>query len=162
MKETTKSKILQEMVRDFHLVHGPGRHSLFLRPGHDLRSSFLPEKAVSEKRFVAVLGEIHLHSWSFIIVRHGGHVHRDVFCFLFTRFAVTHSSSNSPVDFCKVLQYAKLFLVSPTFQVPTPYSTTYSGYALVRSKITKSCCVVFGSFVWRTRVDELPQDCFVV
>ena len=44
MKETTKGKILQEMVRDFHLVHGPGRHSLFLRPGHDLRSSLLHPK----------------------------------------------------------------------------------------------------------------------
>ena len=25
---------------DFHRVHGPGRHSLFLRPGHDFKSSF--------------------------------------------------------------------------------------------------------------------------
>ena len=32
----------------------------------------------------------------------------------------------------------KLFLGSPTFQVPTPYSTTYSGYAWARSKITTS------------------------
>ena len=55
-----------------HLVHGPGRHSMFFRPGHDLRSSFLPEWAVSEKRFIAVLGEVHLHCWSFIVVRHGG------------------------------------------------------------------------------------------
>ena len=60
-------------------------HSVFLRPGHDLRSSFLLEKAVSEKCFIAVLGEVHLHCWSFIVVRHGGHVHRDVFCFLFLR-----------------------------------------------------------------------------
>ena len=40
------------------------------------------------------LGEIHLHSWSFIVLRHGGHVHRDFFGFLFTRFAVSLSSSN--------------------------------------------------------------------
>ena len=74
---------------DFHLVHSPG-----LRPGHDLRSSFLPEEAVSEKRFIAVLGEVHIHSWCIIIVRHGGHVHGDFFCFLFSRFAVSLSSSN--------------------------------------------------------------------
>ena len=48
------------------------------------------------------------------------------------------------------------------FQVPTSYSTTYSGYAWVRSKITTSCCVVFGSIVCRLRIDELPQDWFVV
>ena len=52
----------------------------------------------------------------------------------------------------------KLFLGSPIFQVPAPYSTTYSGYAWVRSKITTSCCVVFGSVVCRLRIDELPQD----
>ena len=81
-------------VGDFHLVHGPGRHSLFLRPGHDLRSSFLHEKAVSERRFFAVLGKVHLSYWSFIVVRHGGHVHRDVFCFLFPWFAASFSFSN--------------------------------------------------------------------
>ena len=67
---------------------------VFLRPGHDLMSSFLPEKVVSEKRFVAVLGEVHLPCWSVIVVRHGGHVRRDVFCFLFTRFAAAQSFSN--------------------------------------------------------------------
>ena len=70
----------------FHLVHGPGRHSLFLQPGHGLSFSSLPEEAVSEKRFIAVLREIHLHSWSFIFVLHDGHVHRDFFCFLFLSF----------------------------------------------------------------------------
>ena len=35
---------------------------MFLRPGHDLRFSFSPEEAVSEKHFIAVLGEAHLHS----------------------------------------------------------------------------------------------------
>ena len=55
-----------------------------------------------------------------------------------------------------------VFFASPIFQVPTPYSTTYSGYAWVRSKITTSCCVVFGSIVCRLRIDELPQDWFDV
>ena len=32
--------------------------------------------------------------WCIIIVRHGGHVRRDFFCFLFPRFAVSLSSSN--------------------------------------------------------------------
>ena len=50
-------------------------------------------EAVSEERFVAVLGDVHLHCCSFFVVRHGGHVHRDVICFLFLRFAVTHSFS---------------------------------------------------------------------
>ena len=44
------------------------------------------------------MGEIHLHFWSFIFVRHGGHVHRDFFCFLFTRFAVSLSSSSASLD----------------------------------------------------------------
>ena len=39
-------------------------------------------------------GEVHLHYWSCIVVRHGGHVHRDVFCSLFTRFAASYSFSN--------------------------------------------------------------------
>ena len=28
-------------------------------------------------------GEVHLHCWYCIVVRHGGHVHRDVYCSLF-------------------------------------------------------------------------------
>ena len=47
-------------------------------------------QAMSEKRFTAVLGEVRLHRWSCIVVRHGGHVHRDVFC---TWFAASFSSS---------------------------------------------------------------------
>ena len=91
-KRTIPSFILLLRTGDSHLVHIPRRHFMFLRPVHDLRSSTLPEKAVSEKRFIAILGEVHLHCWSFIVVRHGGHVHRDVFCCLFTRFATTHFS----------------------------------------------------------------------
>ena len=49
---------------------------------------------LSVRRFIAVLGEIHVHSWGIIVVRHGGHVYGDFFCFLFTRFAVSLSSSN--------------------------------------------------------------------
>ena len=50
---------------------------------------FLPEQAVSEKRFIAFLGEVHLHCWCCIVVRHGVHVHIDVFCSLFPWFAVS-------------------------------------------------------------------------
>ena len=63
-------------------------HSVFLRPGHDLRSYLKPEKASSGKRFIADLGEVHLPCWRFNVVRHGCNVHRhDVFCFLFLRLA---------------------------------------------------------------------------
>ena len=48
-------------------------HSVFL-PGHDLRSYLIPEKAASVKCFDA-----------FIVVRHGGNVHRDVYRNLFLR-----------------------------------------------------------------------------
>ena len=54
----------------------------------------LPGKPVSEMRFIAVLGKVHLHCCCFIVVRHGGHVHVDVFFFLFLRLATTHSFSN--------------------------------------------------------------------
>ena len=54
---------------------------------------YYPKRLFQEKRFNAVLGEVHLHCWNFIVVRHGGHVHRDVFCFLFLRLALTHSFS---------------------------------------------------------------------
>ena len=50
---------------------------------------FIPNKAASEKRFIAVLGEIRLHRWSCTVVRHGGNVHRDVFCSLFSWFAAS-------------------------------------------------------------------------
>ena len=80
---------------------------MFLRPGHDLRSSFLPEKAVSEKRFIAVLGEVYLQRWSCIVVRHGGHVHRDVFCSLFPWVAASFSFSSlfSPPLMSHLIQY---------------------------------------------------------
>ena len=50
---------------------------------------FLPnEKAASVKRLDAVLGKVNLPSWCFIVVRHGGHAHRGVYCLLpLRRFA---------------------------------------------------------------------------
>ena len=60
------------------------------------------------------------------------------------------------------LIYVNLFLEDPKLQVLTSYSTNSSGYTWARSKITTSCCVVFGSLFCRLRFDELPQDCFVV
>ena len=54
----------------------------------------LAEKAASENRFIAVLGEVHLPCWRFIVVRHRGSAHWDVFSFLFTRLAAAHSFSN--------------------------------------------------------------------
>ena len=55
--------------------------------------------------------------------------------------------SSSGVEMRRICNYVKLFLGSPTFQVPTLYSTICSGYTWERSKITASCCVVFDSFV---------------
>ena len=46
-----------------------------------------------EKRFFAVLGEVRLHCWYCIVMRHVGHVYRDVFCSLFTWFAAKFFSS---------------------------------------------------------------------
>ena len=57
-------------------------HSVFLRPGHDLKSYLKPEKASSGKRFIAVLGEVHLPCWRFNVVRHGGNVRKDGFSIL--------------------------------------------------------------------------------
>ena len=48
---------------------------------------------VSERRFIDVLGVVRLHRWSCIVVRHGGHVHRDVFCSLLLWFAASLSLS---------------------------------------------------------------------
>ena len=66
---------------------------MFLRPGHDLSSSLSPDKAKSEKLFIAVFGGTRLHRWSCIVVRHGGRAHRDVFCSLFPWFAALFFSS---------------------------------------------------------------------
>ena len=79
---------------DFHLVQSRTTLLVLSAMARPQVFLFLPEEAVSENRFVAVLGEIHVHSCGIIIVRHGGHVHGDFFCFLFTRFAVSLSSSN--------------------------------------------------------------------
>ena len=62
-----------------------GRHCVFLRPGHDLRSYLLPENATSVKHIDAVLGKVNLPSWCFIVLRHGGHAHRRVYCLLLLR-----------------------------------------------------------------------------
>ena len=65
---------------------------MFLRPRHDLRSYLLPEKTASVMCLDAVLGKVHLPCWRFIVVRHGGNVHRYVsiaFC----------SSDESPPSF---------------------------------------------------------------
>ena len=62
-----------------------GRHSMFLRPGHDPMSYLLPEKAASVRCLDAVLGQCHLPCWRLIVMRHGGNVHRDVYCLLFLR-----------------------------------------------------------------------------
>ena len=44
-----------------------------------------PEKAASVKRLYAVLGKVNLPCWCFIVVRHGGNVHRSVCCLLLLR-----------------------------------------------------------------------------
>ena len=44
---------------------------MFLRRGHDLRSSLYP-KATAEKHLDALLGQVYLHSWCLIVGRHGG------------------------------------------------------------------------------------------
>ena len=62
-----------------------GRHPVFLRPGHDLKSYLVPEKAASVMCLDAVLGKVHLPCWRFIVVRHGGNVRRDVYSILFLR-----------------------------------------------------------------------------
>ena len=55
----------------------------------------------------------------------------------------------SVVEMSRPWIFVELFLGSPTFRLPTLYSTFYSGYAWMSSKITTSCCVVFGSIVCR-------------
>ena len=64
---------------------GNNGHHLSQWPGHDLRSYLLPEKAASVKCLDAVLGKVHLPCWRFIVVRHDGNVHRDVYSVLFLR-----------------------------------------------------------------------------
>ena len=54
--------------------------SLCVPPASAWPQTFLyTENAASEKRFIAILGKVHLPCWRFIVVRHGGHVHRKVF-----------------------------------------------------------------------------------
>ena len=62
---------------------------MFLRPGHDLRSYLKPENAASVKCLDAVSGKANLPSWCFIVVRHDGNVHRDVYSILFAFFKVS-------------------------------------------------------------------------
>ena len=45
-----------------------------------LQVFLMPEKAASVKRLDAVLGQVYLHSWCFIVVRHGGQARRGVYC----------------------------------------------------------------------------------
>ena len=73
-----------------------GRHAVFLRPGHVLRSYLLPEKAASVMCFDAVLGKFYLPYWCFIVVRHGGNVRRGVFFFLFLRLSRRRHTSTLP------------------------------------------------------------------
>ena len=77
----------------FHLVHSPGRHTQFLRPGQDLMSSFLPDEAVSEKRFIAFFfffcKFVYTHGVSSSCDVVGGMCTGISFCFLFIRFAVS-------------------------------------------------------------------------
>ena len=71
---------------------------MFLRPGHVLRSYLLPEKAASVMCFDAVLGKFYLPYWCFIVVRHGGNVHRGVFFFCSSDESpptYIHSSTNT-------------------------------------------------------------------
>ena len=49
-------------------------HSVFLWPGHNLRSYFLPENAASGKRLDAVFGQVLLLRWCLIFAFHCGHV----------------------------------------------------------------------------------------
>ena len=56
------------------------RHSMFLRPGHDLRSSFLYRKGSVGEALRCCLGEVHLPCWRFIVVRHGGQVQISLPC----------------------------------------------------------------------------------
>ena len=51
------------------------------------RPQVLPEtrKNASVMCLDAVLGKVPLPYWRFIVVRHGGNVHRDVYCILFLR-----------------------------------------------------------------------------
>ena len=53
---------------------------MFLRPGPQV--FLLPEKTASVKRLDAVLGNVNLPNWCFIVVRHGGDAHRCVYCLL--------------------------------------------------------------------------------
>ena len=52
-------------------------HSVFLRPGMTSDLSLYLKCCVGEA--LAVLGEVHLPCWKFIVVPHGGNVPRDVF-----------------------------------------------------------------------------------
>ena len=84
-KERSRFSFFLLRAGDSHLVHGPGRHSLFLPPGHDFRPFFVPEMLRRRSASLPFLGEFHLPCWRFIVVRHGGNVHWDVFSFLFLR-----------------------------------------------------------------------------
>ena len=70
----------------------------FYQPGHDHRPLILLKNAASEKRFITVLGEVHLPCWRFIVVRHGVHVHRDVFSLC------KDNTSKDPFSQCEQLQ----------------------------------------------------------
>ena len=73
--------------RRTNLSLSQGRHSVFHRARLQVLP-FVPGEAASVRCFDVVLGKVHLQSWRFIVVRHGSHAHRGVYCFLpFRRFA---------------------------------------------------------------------------
>ena len=73
--------------RRTNLSLSQGRHAVFHRARLQVLP-FIPGEAASVRCFDVVLGKVHLLSWRFIVVRHGSHAHRGVYCFLpFRRFA---------------------------------------------------------------------------
>ena len=96
--------------------HHLSRATLYVPLSRAPHQVFLkPEKAASVKGLDAVLGQVHLPSWCFIVVRRGGNAHRSVYCLLL--FGLSSAGVTPLPPWSRMLpdETVKTFIVCPSW-----------------------------------------------